>query len=462
MNQKYKFPDDFLWGASTSAYQCEGAWDEDGKGRSVQDVKSIRPDTCDFKTGSDHYHRYSEDIALLAEMGAKAYRFSIAWTRIFPTGIERLNQKGIDHYHKVIDTCLRYGIVPIVTLFHFDLPYELEKKGGWSNPETIEAFVRYARVIFTEYGDKVPYFLTINEQNVMVMKGDIIGTRSQKSSLKKIFQENHHMLVAQAKVMILCHEIAPKAKIGPAPNINSVYPLTSRPEDYAAKLMGAVYRNWMVLDIAVFGRYPHQIWNYLKKKNALIDIHEQDMDLLKKARPDFISVNYYCSITMRSSEALPAADGNDQQCGYNVKGLFQTVPNPHLLKTPFGWTIDPLGLTNTLHEVYDRYQLPIMISENGIGLIESLESDGKIHDQERIEYYKAHITALAEAMESGVEVLGYCPWSAIDLISTHEGFRKRYGFIYVNRTDDELLDLKRIKKDSFFWYQSCISNQGRF
>jgi len=462
MKQTYKFPNHFLWGASTSAYQCEGAWDKDGKGKSVQDAKLILSNTSDFKVSADHYHRYEEDIALMAEMGLKAYRFSIAWTRIIPNGDGNLNPEGIAHYHDVIDCCLNNNIVPIVTMFHFDLPYELEKKGGWSNYETVTAFEEFARVLFTEYGDKVPYFLTINEQNVMAMKGYEIGTSLRLLTLKERFQQNHHMLVAQAKAMILCHQLAPKAKIGPAPNINSVYPRTCKPEDYKAKLYGAAYRNWLYLDIAVFGDYHFLVWNFLKKNNALPEIKKEDMDVLKQAKPDFISINYYSSVTMEMCDEDPTLDNLNRERGYNVSSLFKTIKNPHLSQTPFGWTIDPLGFTNTLFEVYDRYHLPILISENGIGMYDQLEEDGSIHDCGRIEYYKEHIFALANAMEQGVEVIGYCPWAAIDLISKIEGFRKRYGFIYVNRTDEDLMDLKRIKKDSFFWYKELINNNGRF
>lgn len=464
MLQNFEFPDNFLWGASTSAYQCEGAWDEDGKGPSVQDKKVLPENTSDFTICSDHYHRYEEDIRLLAEMGAKAYRFSIAWTRILPEGKGEPNQLGIQHYHKVIDTCLKYHITPIVTMFHFDLPYALETVGGWSNYETIEAFEQYAEILFLEYGNKVPYFLTINEQNVMVMRGSVIGTNLNRPiSLKEIFQQNHHMMVAQARAMILCHKLAPKAKIGPAPNILSIYAASCKPEDYLAKLNAEAYRNWLYLDIAVFGQYNLAVWKYLENQNATPDIREGEMELLKAAKPDFLAVNYYSTMTMQKSSLSSAVtEKADQQSGYQVDGLFEPTPNPYLPKTPFGWIIDPLGFRITLREVYDRYHLPVMISENGIGTYDRLEEDGTIHDTGRIEYYKAHIAALAQALEDGIDVFSYCPWSAIDLISTHEGFRKRYGFIYVNRTDSDVLDLKRYKKDSFYWYRSVIENHGKF
>lgn len=460
MKQNFAFGPEFLWGASSSAYQCEGAVTEDGKAPSVQDIKVLPKNTADFTVASDHYHRYEEDVALLAEMNAKAYRFSISWTRILPNGKE--SAAGIAHYHRVIDTCLRYGIVPIVTMYHFDLPAALEAQGGWNNPETVDAYVNYARVLFREYGDKVPYFLTINEQNVMILAGTVVGTADTAQSAKRLYQKNHNMMLAQARAMILCHKMAPSAKIGPAPNINVVYPASSRPEDYLASRDAAAMRNWLYLDLAVQGRYNIYAWNILREQNALPEIAPGDMELLANAKPDFISLNYYATMTVAAASTISESADVDQQSGLSIRGHYQTAPNPFLLKTPFGWGIDPLGFTAVLKEVYDRYHLPIMISENGIGLYDTLNADGSIHDTERIHYYEAHIAALAKAVEEGVEVFSYCPWSAMDLISTHEGFRKRYGFIYVNRTDENLLNLARYKKDSFYWYRDMIQNQGRF
>ena len=464
MKQDFKFPESFLWGASTSAYQCEGAWDEDGKGKSVQDVKKIPEGTSDFTVCSDHYHRYEEDIKLLAEMGCNSYRFSIAWTRIIPDGDGEINRKGVDHYRDVIDCCLKYGVQPIVTMFHFDLPYELEKKGGWNNPDTVDAFVKFARVLFEEYGEKVPYYLTINEQNVMIMRGNVIGTNLRENTIKELFQQNHHMMLAQAKTMALCHELCPKSKIGPAPNITAVYSNTCSPEDNLAAVYAKAYRNWFYLDMAVYGRYNHLVWNYLKSRDALPEIKPGDMEILQNAKPDFISINYYSSMNMKKPEmTVEEAGVIDQQSSYSVAGLFtQEKSNPYLNKTEFGWIIDPLGFRTVLNELYDRYHLPIMISENGIGMYDKLEDDFTIHDQGRIEYYKAHISAMADAIKDGVEMMAYCPWSAIDLISTHEGFKKRYGFIYINRTENDLLDLKRYKKDSYYWYKQMIENNGRF
>lgn len=245
------FPENFLWGASTSAYQVEGAWNEDGKGPSVIDMRDNYPEgTTDFKVASDHYHRYKEDIALFAEMGLKAYRFSIAWTRIYPNGTGERNEKGIEFYHHLINELIKYNIEPIVTMYHFDLPYALQKQGGWSNRATIDAFEQYAKTLFECFGDRVKYWLTINEQNMMILHGDAIGTidPNLENPKKALYQQNHHMFVAQAKAMILCHKMLPDAKIGPAPNIVSIYPASSKPEDILAANNYAAIRNWLYLD----------------------------------------------------------------------------------------------------------------------------------------------------------------------------------------------------------------------
>lgn len=465
MEQKILFPADFLWGASTSAYQVEGAWNEDGKGPSVQDMKKIAEGLSDLTVSVDHYHHMEEDIALLAEMGLKAYRFSVAWTRILPEGRGKVNAAGVNFYHRLIDTCLKYEIMPVVTMFHFDLPYALEQRGGWNNPETIDAFEEFAGVVFREYGDKVPYFLSINEQNVMILHGGVIGTRQEeKDQWKKLYQQNHYMQLAQAKATILCHELAPKAKIGPAPNISPAYPATSSPEDYIAALDAAAIRNWLYLDLAVYGRYNAQAWSYLKKKGYEPEIKDGEMEILKRARPDFIAINYYNTMTVEyvGEEEKVEGECGDQQIAMAEPGFYRQVSNPNLGETKFGWEIDPAGFRTALREVYDRYHLPILISENGIGTYDTLEDDLTVRDQERIEYYRQHIRQMALAMEDGTEIIGYCPWSAIDLISTHQGIKKRYGFIYVNRTDTELLDMKRYKKDSYYWYRELIQNRGRF
>ncbi|MEK4455945.1 MULTISPECIES: glycoside hydrolase family 1 protein [unclassified Paenibacillus] len=463
-NQLKAFPENFFWGASTSAYQVEGAWDEDGKGPSVIDMANHVEGVTDFKVTSDHYHMFKEDVALMAEMGFKAYRFSIAWTRIYPQGAGEVNQKGIAFYSSLIDELIKYGIEPIVTMYHFDLPYALEKQGGWSKRETIDAFEQYAKTLFENFGDRVKYWLTINEQNMLILHPGSIGTldTSLENPQRVLYQQNHHMLVAQAKAMVLCHEMLPDAKIGPAPNIGVIYPASSKPEDTLAADNYAAIRNWLYLDMAVFGRYNHIAWSYLVEKGYEPVIEEGDMDILAKGNPDFIAFNYYTSQTV--GESLD--DGNDfshtgdQHEIVGEPGAYRGSVNPNLQTTEFGWEIDPVGFRTTLRQIYSRYHLPLIVTENGLGAFDKLEEGDLVNDPYRIDFFKKHIEQIQLAITDGVEVFGFCPWSAIDLVSTHQGSSKRYGFIYVDREEFDLKDLRRIRKQSFYWYQKLISTNG--
>ena len=459
------FPENFLWGASTSAYQVEGAYNEDGKGLSVQDTKDVVPGTTDFKVASDHYHRYKEDIKLFAEMGFKAYRFSIAWTRIIPDGDGEVNPLGVKHYSDLIDECLKYNIEPIVTMYHFDLPDALDKIGGWGNKRTIAAFCKYAKVLFENYGNKVKYWLTINEQNMMVLHGAAIGTVKGKVSdvQKELYQQNHYMLLAQAKVMKMCHDMCPNGKIGPAPNISEVYPLTSRPEDFlAAQNLNAI-RNWLYLDIAVYGKYNPLAWSYMEEKGIIPEIEEGDFEIFKAAKPDFIAFNYYNTSTVSESlitDEKVGPDDGDQQIELGERGVYKAEYNPNLRRTPFNWEIDPVGFRATLRSVYERYHLPVIITENGLGEYDDLNDDETVNDDYRIDYLREQIEQAKLAITDGVELFGFCPWSALDLVSTHSGFKKRYGFIYIDRDEFDLKDLKRIRKKSFYWYKDVINGNG--
>lgn len=464
------FPKDFLWGASTSAYQVEGAWNEDGKGMSVQDLQKENvpgfvdwSKVADVKVASDHYHKYKEDVALMAEMGFKAYRFSIAWTRILPNGIGEVNQKGIQFYHNLIDELLKHNIEPIITMYHFDIPLELEKQGGWSNRELIlKAFEQFSTILFKEYGSKVKYWLTINEQNIIAMVSDVIGMGAKKSAnkWKQIADENHNMLVAQSKAFAKLHEMFPKAKIGPAPNVQVFYPETCHPNDTLAKDNAQAIMHWWYLDVAVRGRYNNIVWKFLEERDALPNVLEGDLEIFKNGKPDFIAFNYYNSGTVGYLEGISSNAKADQQSIYDIDGVFKGSKNPNLSKTQFGWEIDPIGFRSTFRILYDRYQLPLLVTENGLGAKDTLTSDFKIHDDYRIEYLHKHILEIRKAVSEGVEIMGYCPWSAIDLISTHEGISKRYGFIYVDRDEFNLKELKRYRKDSFYWYQNLIKHNG--
>ena len=426
-------------------------------------MKKIPEGTSDLTVCADHYHHYKEDIALMAEMGFKVYRFSIAWTRILPQGVGEVNPKGIEFYNNIIDECLKYNMVPLVTMFHFDLPAALDAKGGWSRRESVDEFVNFAKVLYENFGDRVKYWLTINEQNVLTLMGEVIGTSNIKSDnpKKEAYQQNHHMLLAQAKAMALCHEMVPGGKIGPAPNISLTYAASCKPEDVIASQNFNAIRNWLYLDMAVYGKYNNIVWSYLEQHDATPDIQEGDMEILASGHPDFIGFNYYSTATVESGEGLEGEEtGGDQQKAQGEAGVFKGYSNPNLPRTEFGWEIDPIGFRATLREIYSRYRLPLIVTENGLGAYDKLTEDGKVHDSYRIEYLRKHIEQIRLAITDGVEVMGYCPWSAIDLISTHEGMVKRYGFIFVNRDEFDLKDLARYRKDSFYWYQKVIKTNG--
>jgi len=462
------FPKDFLWGASTSAYQVEGASLTHGKGPSWQDVKEIPEGTSGLEVCADHYHHYKEDVALMAEMGFKVYRFSISWSRLLPEGTGRINQEGIDFYNNLIDECLKYDIIPLVTMFHFDMPAALDERGSWSNPDSVDWFVEFATLMYKSYGDRVKYWLTINEQNMLTLVGPVIGTlhipEGCTNEIKEIYQQNHHMLVAQAKAMVLCHEMVEDGKIGPAPNISLVYPASCKPEDVIASQNSNAIQSWLYLDMSVHGVYNNLVWAYLEEHDATPTFAPGDEEALKNGNPDFIGFNYYNTSTVEDYSLLDTevkSTKTDQQNRGGVQGFYKSFRNPNLGTTEFGWEIDPVGFRATVREIYSRYRLPLIVTENGLGAYDTLTEDGKVHDPYRIEYLRKHIEQVQLAITDGVEMMGYCPWSAIDLISTHEGAVKRYGFIYVDREEFDLKSLDRYRKDSFFWYKDVIASNGQ-
>lgn len=456
------FPNDFLWGASTSAYQVEGAYNEDGKGMSVQDVHIPPAGITDFKIASDHYHRYKEDVQLMAELGLKAYRFSIAWSRIIPNGIGEVNEKGIQFYSDLIDELIHYGIEPIVTMYHFDLPYALHEQGGWANRQTIDAFEKYAKVLFENYGDRVKYWLTINEQNVMINHPNAMNP-GKTPSKKELYQQCHNMFVASAKATLLCHEMVENGKIGPAPNITAIYPHRCDPSDVIAAENWESIRCWLYLDIAVYGKYNRFVWSYLEEKGYTPTIEEGDMDIIAKAKPDYLGVNYYATATVsaaRNDGTDCQARNGDQQIMIGEDGVYRAAKNNYLEQTEFGWMVDSIGLRVTLRRIESRYHLPILITENGLGAKDVID-DGHIHDDYRIDYLQRHFHQAQLAISDGVQLIGYCPWAFMDLVSTHQGYEKRYGFVYVDRDEEDLKELARIKKDSYYWYQKVIKNNGK-
>ena len=465
---KKRFPDDFLWGASSSAFQIEGAYDEDNKGLSVADFNSFKKSQiqADTKVAADFYHHYEEDIDLMKELGMKTYRFSIAWTRIIPDGDGEINQKGIDFYNNIINKLVKNNIEPFVTLYHFDLPFALvEKYNGWEGRETVYAFERFAKICFKEFGDRVKYWQPHNEQNLIVRVNERINIYDENDEYKidkMRAQMDYNMCLAHALAVNACHEMIPDSKIGPAVSSSVTYPLTCKPEDVYAARMNDNFKVYYMLDMHQYGEYPGYYMNYLKERNIMPVMKEGDKSILKKAKMDFIAVNYYrtnCAEALKANNEHPFGS-REGTVDFNMYGLFKMSINPNLKATEYGAAIDPSGLRVALNEYWQRYHLPLIITENGLGTPDILTEDGKVHDEYRIDYLRSHIEACALAIEDGVEMIGYCPWSFMDLLSSAQGFRKRYGLVYTNRTDDELLDLKRIKKDSFYWYQNVIKNNG--
>lgn len=468
------FPKDFLWGSASAAYQVEGAWNLDGKGKSVWD-EFVRIPNKTFKGSNgdvavDHYHRFKEDIALMAEQGLKTYRFSIAWTRILPDGRGEINQKGLDFYSDLINELLKYGIEPIVTLYHWDLPQALEDAyGGWESRQVIQDFTNYAKILFDAYSDRVNYWVSLNEQNVFMMHGFLMASHPPAvTDPKRMYAANHIANLANASVIKAFRDGKYPGKIGPSFAMSPAYAVDCQPENViATENMLDLFTNfWM--DVYVYGRYPKVALKNLAK-NGLAPVFEAgDEDLLKAGKPDFMGVNYYQSMTIASNpldgvtmtgEAnYSGKKGTTKEAGQ--PGMYKIVSNPYLEKTNWDWTIDPAGLKISLRRISSRYDLPILITENGLGDFDTLEADGQVHDQPRIDYLKTHCLAIQEAITDGVEVLGYCTWSFTDLLSWLNGYQKRYGFVYVDRDETNEKELKRYKKDSFNWYRDVIRTNG--
>jgi len=463
------FPKGFLWGGAVAANQCEGAYNEDGKGLSTQDIapKGIvgplteEPTKDNMKLmGIDFYHRYKEDVKLFAEMGFKTFRTSIAWSRIFPNGDDaKANEKGLQFYDDLFDECIKYGIEPLVTISHYETPLALAKNyDGWVNRKLIGFFENYVRTIFERYKDKVKYWLTFNEINSVLhqpyMSGGIF-TDKEKLTKQDLYQAIHHELIASALAVKIGHEIMPKAKIGcmilGVPN----YPLTPNPSD-VLEAMKQDRENLYFADVQVRGVYPKYMDRYFKENNIKVQKELGDEEILKNT-VDFVSFSYYMS-----SCATADTEKNNSSLGNIISG----VSNPYLEASEWGWQIDPQGLRYILNLLYDRYQKPLFIVENGLGAVDKLVIDEKgnktVIDDYRIKYLNDHLFQVSEAIEDGVEVMGYTTWGCIDLVSASTAeLKKRYGFIYVDRNDDGTGSLDRYKKKSFDWYKEVIASNGK-
>lgn len=485
------FCDNFLWGGATAANQYEGGFAEDGKGVSNSDVLTsgssstprgatyCLPDGTTHRSSGismrdvppqatyqitdgwyypshqavDFYHRYEQDIALYAELGFKVYRMSISWTRIYPTGLEdQPNEAGLAFYDRIFDALLAHGIEPMVTLHHFEVPLHLTNCwGAWEDRRTIDCFLRFCRTVFTRYRDKVKYWITFNEINNIHFGFLAAGIR--KDDLQTVMQSAHHQLVASALAVKLGHEIRPDCRIGCmlAASRTTVYPLTCQPVDVCAAWEQAS-RHFFFTDVQCRGYYPSHQLRYLERNGIQLRTEPNDARILHEGTVDYISLSYYRSMVASS----------DLNTGETQDPLRLGKINPYLDATPWGITLDPMGFRITLHNLYDRYQMPLMVVENGIGAVDEIAEDGCIHDDYRISFFQAHIQAMKDAVElDGVDVMGYTTWAPIDIVSAGTGeMRKRYGFVYVDMDDQGRGTLERRKKKSFAWYQRVIATNG--
>ncbi len=470
------FPKDFLWGSASAAYQVEGAYLEDGKGLSNWD-QFVRIPNKTFKatTGDvavDHYHRYKEDIALMGECGLKTYRFSIAWSRIYPKGKGEVNQKGIQFYSDLIDECLKYGIEPMVTIYLWVLPQAVvDEYGGWESRQVVDDYVNYAATLFECFGDRVKYWITNNEQNIFTEHGWLTAMHPPGKAMdyKMFYQVNHYANMAHARTVLKFHEMGHHGYIGASFAFGPSYAYDCHPENALAK---ADYDDLMIyywMDIYALGRYPRSALSYLESKGYAPDMEPGDEEILKEAAKhfDFMGINYYQTAVVTSNPidgvGLSMEMNNSGRKGTTkasgLPGIYAKTANPYLPTTDWDWAIDPIGLRMCCRIVTSRYDLPVVISENGLGAFDKFE-DGRIHDPYRIDYLRAHIEELKKACDDGCRVLAYCTWSFTDLLSWLNGYQKRYGFIYVDREEEEGASMDRYRKDSFYWYQKVIKTNG--
>ncbi|MCF0260864.1 MAG: family 1 glycosylhydrolase [Erysipelotrichaceae bacterium] len=483
------FPKNFYWGGALAANQCEGAILEDGRGLAVSDLylggsKSVpRRISKELLDGEfypaaesiDFYHRYKEDIALFAEMGFKMLRLSISWPRIFSNGNEEEpNEEGLKFYDDVFDTCRKYGIEPLVTICHYEIPFDMVKRhDGFASREAIDEYVHFAETVFKRYKNKVKYWITFNELNSALMGigtgitnvlGEVdpalwtsdepIGLNDMKFDQRKIIEGLHNVMIASAKAVKIGHEINPDFVIGCMIAYKESYPLTCNPNDVLYNQQQMFEAVDFCSDVMVNGEYTSRHLAVIKRRGVDPSfITEEDKQILKEGTVDMYTFSYYLSVCETVNPTAASTGGN----------MSLGAMNPYLKSSDWGWQIDPVGLRHTLNRVASHYpKLPIIVVENGLGAIDTLEEDGSIHDPYRIDYLREHIKAMSDAVDDGVNLIGYTPWGPVDIISASTGeMHKRYGFIYVNKQNDGSGDLSRHKKDSFDWYKKVISTNGK-
>ena len=479
------FKEEFLWGGAIAASQAEGAYNQGGKGLDTQDLryfdaawtKEERADKKNkrinkekfekaltdkdsvhypFRWGIDFYNTYKEDVKLFHELGIKILRTSISWARIFPNGDdESLNEEGIQFYINLFDECHKYGIKVFATILHYNIPVNLVLKyGGWKSRKTVDFYVKYAKTLFERLGRRVDYWLPFNEFNAGKFNpynGVCLIEDEEENYESAIFQCLHHQFLANALTIKAAHEILPGSMVGGMIARFTTYPATCKPEDVMQMILDDQYSNWFYLDVMARGKYPAYMDRFFNEQNINIHMEEGDAEIIKENTIDFVSFSYYFSQVSTVEQGWEKTSGN----------LIMANKNPYLESSEWGWQKDPIGLRITLNQVYDRYQLPIFIAENGLGAKDVLEEDGSIHDPYRIDYLKEHIEQMKEAVIDGVDLLGYTMWGFIDIVSCGPmEVSKRYGVIYVDHDDEGKVTKKRYKKDSFYWYKKCIESNG--
>ncbi|WEV36506.1 glycoside hydrolase family 1 protein [Lactobacillus sp. ESL0677] len=452
---KQIMPQGFLWGNSTSSMQTEGGVNEGGKGASVYDTYRASDGSSTWDDAIDDYHRYQEDLDLLAEQGVNCYRFQISWSRVNPQGDGEFNPEGIEFYSNLIDNLLKRKIEPMICLYHFDMPLNLAQKyNGFMSRHVVDAFVRYGKKMIDLFGDRVKYWITFNEQNLYFMPGasKIAGCLKGKETTAELYTISHHIMLAHARITNYLHQ-ATDCKIGGMLAYSEVYPVSSLPKDIQYARQIDEFMNKNLLDAFVYGRYSSEVINCVKLNHIKVDVLPEDLTEIGQMRSDYIAFSYYQSATI-SSTLVPENTLPNYYLQYGNK------ENPFLKVNEWGWSVDPRGFRDVLTKTYNQYHLPMFPIENGIGVREEYEGR-EIQDDYRIDYHRDHIKALKDAMAiDGVPVIGYLVWGLIDIPSSSGNMDKRYGMVYVNRTNHDLLDLKRVPKKSYWWFKKVILSNG--
>lgn len=452
-----KMPDNFFWGNSTSSMQTEGGWNEGGKGLSVYDVRPATAESMDWHITIDNYHHFAEDFDLMKEMNMNMYRFQISWSRVCPDGDGDFNEEGIAFYSKMIDALLARGIEPMICLYHFDMPLALaEKYNGFISRHVKDAFVRYGKEMIRRFADRVKYWIVFNEHNLYFADGfeHYSGVLTKEQTVSDLYTVFHHTVLAHCELTAFIHGFDKTVKIGGMLAMTEIYPASPSPKDslYLRKFDEFYNRN--LCDVYAYGHYSPEVMTYIKNQEIDMGWQKSDEEILAKGVSDFISFSYYRSILLDAANLTE----NEVPNSYLTKGA---KLNPQLPKNKWDWSVDPDGFRRTLTRLYNEFGLPVFPIENGIGQEEVWDGKNEIQDDLRIQYHHDHIQAMKDAMFiDGVKVMGYLGWGLIDIPSSSGNMNKRYGAVYVNRTNQDLLDLRRVPKKSFHWFKKVFANNG--